>query len=130
MNFKKKLKNPEAQVCRALWQWFQMQYPKHVNRYLRFEVRQTSKVQQSILKGEGNKKGTSDIFIAIPTNDKAGLWLEVKADKGRLSENQIEFQKEMQPDYHCETGYGLDQCIKIISQYMQHAGFQRRHLEM
>lgn len=132
MNFgatpKKKRKNPESKVCIALWQWFQLQYPKHQGRYLRFEVKQSSKIQQAILKAEGNKAGTSDIFLAIPNDEFAGLWLEVKAEKGRLSDNQEVFQEEMTHDYLCATGYGIDECIKIISQYMELSGLKRgRH---
>lgn len=115
---KKKRSNPESKVCMALWQWFQLQYPKYQNRYLRFEVKQSSKIQQAILKAEGNQAGTSDIFIAIPTFEYAGLWLEVKADKGKLSDNQKEFQAQMTPDYLCVTGYGIDECIKLVTQYM------------
>lgn len=119
---KKKRKNPESLVCKALWQWFELQYPQYGGRYLRFEVKQTSKIQQSILKAEGNKAGTSDLLIALPCGVYAGLWLEVKADKGRISPNQVNFQKEMTPDYLCQTGYGIDQCMKIISQYMALCG--------
>jgi hypothetical protein len=119
---KKKRGNPESKVCVALWQWFQLQYPKYHARYLRFEVKQSSKIQQAILKAEGNKAGTSDILIALPSKEYGGLWLEVKADKGKLSENQKTFQEEMTPDYFCATGYGIDECIKIISQYMGSCG--------
>lgn len=115
---KKKRSNPESKVCQALWQWFQLQYPSHARRYLRFEVKQSSKIQQAILKSEGNKAGTSDVLIALPTKCYSGLWLEVKADKGRLSDNQEAFQKEMTPDYCCVTGYGIDECIKLVTQYM------------
>lgn len=115
---KKKRANPESLVCQALWQWYELQYPKYKARYLRFEVKQSSKVQQAILKAEGNKPGTSDILLALPCGVYAGLWLEVKADKGRMSPNQHTFQAEMTPDYLCHTGYGIDECRKIISQYM------------
>ncbi len=118
-NLKKKRGNPESKVCIALWEWFQLQYPKYANRYLRFEVKQSSKIQQAILKAEGNKAGTSDIFIAIPSDDFCGLWLEVKADKGRMSDNQIDFQDEMEPDYYCRTGKGIDECISIVTEYME-----------
>lgn len=127
---KKIRKNPESDVCKNLWTWFQWQYPAVANRYLRFEVRQTSKIQQAILKAEGNKSGTSDILIAIPTTQYAGLFLEVKADKGRLSDKQKEFQAALSPDYECQTGYGFDQCAEIISRYMESAGLKRAHLQL
>jgi len=121
---KKKRNNPESKVCMALWQWFQLQYPRYEKRYLRFEVKQSSKIQAAILKAEGNKAGTSDILIAIPNKSFGGLWLEVKADKGRLSPNQVEFQDEMTPDYLCVTGYGIDECREIIIQYMELSGLK------
>lgn len=117
---KKKRSNPESKVCIALWKWFQFKYPKQRNRYLRIEVGgNRTKISQAILKAEGNKAGTSDVFIAYPAGSYAGLWLEVKADKGRLSDNQKMFQNELSPDYLCVTGYGIDECMDIISRYMK-----------
>lgn len=115
---KRKNKNPESEVCVALWDWFQLQYKNYKDRYLRFEVKQSSKINQVILKREGNKAGTSDIFLAVPQAGFCGLWLEVKADKGRLSDNQKSFQAEMEGDYFCATGYGVDQCMDIINKYL------------
>ncbi len=115
----KKRKHPESMVCIALWKWFQYKYPKYQCRYLRLEVGgQRTKIAQSILKAEGNKAGTSDIFIAIPNYEFGGLWLEVKADKGKMSSAQCRFQSELGNDYLCRTGYGMDECTQIITHYM------------
>jgi hypothetical protein len=44
----------------------------------------------SRLKAEGVKRGTPDIFICLPAGKVA--WLEMKAEKGRLSPDQILFR--------------------------------------
>jgi len=122
----KKRSHPESMVCIALWTWFQYKYPRHQCRYLRIEVGgQRTKIAQSILKAEGNKAGTSDLFIAIPDEQFGGLWLEVKPDKGRMSPAQRDFQAELGNDYLCRTGYGVDECRQIITQYMASCGLLR-----
>lgn len=122
----KKRRHPESMVCIALWKWFQYKYPKYQCRYLRLEVGgHRTKISQSILKAEGAKAGTSDIFIAIPNDEYGGLWLEVKADKGRMSTAQRHFQSELGADYLCRTGYGIDECIRIITHYMASCGLLR-----
>jgi len=127
---KKKRQNPESRICKALWQWFQLQYPKQAHRYLRLEVGGSrTKVSQAILKAEGNKAGTSDVLIAMTNKKYGGLWLEVKADKGRMSPNQYQFQKGMESDYLCVTGYGLDECMEIISGYMKSCEQPRDRLQ-
>jgi hypothetical protein len=119
-NMKKKRHYPESQICISLYQWFCLQYPRHEPRYLRLEVGgQRTKVSQSILKAEGNKSGVSDVLIALPKGKYAGLWLEVKTEKGKMTNNQKIFHVEMYPDYQCKSGYGFDQCTRIITQYMR-----------
>lgn len=110
----------ESDICRYLWTYFFYQYRPFKDSYLRFEVKQTSKIQQAILKAEGNKRGTSDVFIACPNHEFAGLWLEVKTKTGRATDNQVNFQKVMCDNgYDCAFGYGLDECKKIIDKYMK-----------
>lgn len=116
---RKPRKNEESQICQALYRWFFYQHRKALDSYLRFEVRQTSKIQQAILKSEGNKPGTSDILISAPRHGFSGLWLEVKTKTGRLSDFQIEFQKAREREnYFCAVCYGIDHCKSVIDAYM------------
>ena len=86
---------------------------------MRFEVRQTSKIQQAILKAEGNKRGTNDILITAPNHEFIGLWLEVKTTKGRATDNQVKFQiHQTKRGFDCAFAYGLKECKKKIEQYM------------
>lgn len=118
---KRKNKHPESDLCIALWTWFFYTYRDERAYYLRIEVGgQRTAIQQGILKAEGAKAGTNDIFIALPLNGFHGFWLEVKTEKGRATENQKDFQKAMKArGYHCVFGYGLDDCKQKITEYME-----------
>lgn len=111
--------NEESEICKALWTWFFYRYPKFRDDYLRFEVRQTSKIQQAILKAEGNKRGTNDVLITAPNDQYIGLWLEVKTKRGRATDNQTKFQIHMaKRGFDCAFGYGITECKQIIEAYM------------
>lgn len=59
--------------------------------------------QGLLLKNMGVKRGVSDIFIAVPRGDKSGLWLELKAGKGRLSKEQRKFLADMREQGYAAT---------------------------
>ena len=64
--------------------------------------------QGKILKRMGAKAGTADIFIAIPSGDYHGLFIELKADGGRISPKQAEFLELMTKQGYlavCCVGY-------------------------
>jgi len=116
----RKNKHPESEICKALWTWFFYTYRDERPFYLRIEIGgQRTAIQQGILKAEGAKAGTNDIFIAIPINGFHGFWLEVKTDKGRATQEQKDFQSKMEnKGYYCAFGYGLDECKQKITDYM------------
>lgn len=80
------------------------------------------------LKKEGVKKGVSDMFLAIPRAIPydpfdfftiSGLWIEVKTNKGKISNEQKEWVNLMN-----KTGYlaivvrTIDEGIKAIKDYL------------
>ena len=58
------------------------------------------------LKKMGVKAGVSDIFLPIPRNNCHGLWIELKAPKGRISPEQKAWIDRMQ-----EQGYAARVCF-------------------
>lgn len=82
--------------------------------------RKTSKLAGYILQRMGLLKGASDLFIAWPTESFHGLWLEMKAIKGRPTTAQIDFLHRMDlKGYHVKIAYGLDDAIQAIKDYLK-----------
>lgn len=82
--------------------------------------RRTSPQAGAILKRMGVMSGVSDITIARPIAPHHGLFLEVKAAKGKLSPAQIEFLTNMKSEgYKTEVAFGADEAIDKIKAYLQ-----------
>lgn len=53
------------------------------------------------LEEQGAVKGAADLFLSIPSGDYAGLYIEMKTERGKQSPEQAEFEKAV-----IEQGYG------------------------
>jgi len=72
------------------------------------------------LKRMGVKRGVSDIFVAIPKNGKAGLWLELKVGSGKLSKEQSDFlERKKERGYDCHVAWGYSEAIDILLNYLE-----------
>lgn len=72
------------------------------------------------LKKQGVKKGVSDLFLPIPKNGFHGLWIEIKAKKGRVSPEQQAWIDDMLAlGYAAIVAYGADAAITGIKSYME-----------
>lgn len=81
--------------------------------------RKSSQQAGSLLKRMGVKSGVSDIFIAIPSNEFHGLWLELKAGKNRPTESQMKFLEDMRSKgYEALWCTGADKAKQIITDYL------------
>jgi hypothetical protein len=84
-----------------------------------------SLVMGRLLKSMGMRSGVSDIFIAYPIKDKAGLWIELKAKdkKGKYRKptvNQLQFIDDMiEMGYVAKVCNGADEAIACIVSYMK-----------
>ena len=80
--------------------------------------RQTNPRHGAILKRMGVRAGVSDIFIPRANEFYHGLWIELKTLKGRPSESQRQFCREMQDEgYEATFAYGADDAIAIIREF-------------
>jgi hypothetical protein len=71
------------------------------------------------LKAEGVKAGVSDLFLALPRQGMAGLWLEMKAPGGRLGASQREWLTRMRAaGYEATWADDWIKAATVISHYI------------
>ena len=71
------------------------------------------------LKEEGVKAGVFDVFVAIPNHSHAGLWIEMKAGKNKLTEAQEVFMRNMLiNNYDCVICYSLEEAQQALKDYL------------
>jgi hypothetical protein len=72
--------------------WFKHNFPHYKKDIHHFaNQRRCSQQQGRLLKRMGVTKGVSDLHLALPKDDYAGMWLELKADNGKPTKEQLEF---------------------------------------
>jgi hypothetical protein len=72
------------------------------------------------LKAEGVKPGVSDLFLPYPVAPYAGLYVEMKAKDGSLSEAQADFLEYANSvGYAAAVCFGSDEAIKTIEDYLE-----------
>lgn len=110
----------ESQEQIAVIDFIKFQYPD----VLPFTIhvkneRKTSLYMGSLNKRLGVLKGTPDLFIAWPTSDHHGLFIEMKSRKGRPTIEQKEFiERANLKGYYATIAYGADQAIDTIRKYL------------
>jgi hypothetical protein len=71
------------------------------------------------LKAMGVKAGVSDLFLPVPRGGYPGLWIELKAEGGRTSEEQDDWLEKMRVQ-----GYRVAVCVgwlaakELITEYL------------
>lgn len=110
----------EHNVQVALIAWFRLQYPalaKHLFAIPNGGARHP--VTAAKLKAEGVLPGVADLFLIKSSNGYPGLFLELKADKGRVSDHQSAFLERAAAEGYCtRVAFGLDEAIAAIKEYL------------
>lgn len=87
------MNHPESQLQSACLKWFNYQYSSIAP--LCFAVPNGGRrriIEAKIMKGEGVRAGVSDLILLIAKGQYGALCLEIKSDKGKQSEFQINWQ--------------------------------------
>lgn len=72
------------------------------------------------LKAEGVKAGVPDIFLPAPRGNSHGLYIELKARGGKVSEAQREMLAALAGQgYACLVAYGWEQAWNEIEDYLK-----------
>jgi hypothetical protein len=77
-----------------------------------------SGTQAKIAKGQGMLSGVPDLFLPVPKNGFHGLFIEMKSEKGRVTENQHWFLNNAESlGYKTAVCYSAKEAIKRIEDY-------------
>ena len=77
-----------------------------------------SKNQAGRAKTQGMLSGVPDLFLPVPKNGFHGLFIEMKSEKGRLTDNQhCFFSKVELLGYKTAVCYSANEAIKTIENY-------------
>ena len=119
------MRHPESQSQQALIKWwaFAWRQYKLPCEELLFSIPNggaRSVITATIMKREGTRRGIPDLFLAVPRAQFHGLFIEMKAQEGRLSPEQ----KVIHPILS-KQGYGLfvahstQEAINLIDAYLK-----------
>lgn len=78
-----------------------------------------SKIEASIMKGEGVRPGVPDLILPVARGGAHGFFLEMKAGDGRLSPQQLDRIAQLVDDgYCCVSAWGADAAIEMTKRYI------------
>ena len=114
------MRNEEHNIQVSCVQWFR--YAHNSLSPLLFAVPnggQRNVVVAAKLKAEGVVAGVSDLLLLLPNNDYHALCIEMKSYKGRQTENQKAWQKEVEKQgYKYAVCRSLDEFMNTINNYL------------
>ena len=68
----------------------------------------------------GVKAGVPDLFYPVPAHGYHGLFIEMKADKGRVSEQQKRWIKALETfGYRCVVAHGWEEARRELEWYVR-----------
>jgi len=98
--------------------YIRMQYPDAISFHVANE-RATSPMRGAKLKQMGVLSGVSDCIILEPRGNFHGLLIELKAPKGRLTENQKNFLNKAEiKGYDVAVCWSFDEVMVKVDGYM------------
>jgi hypothetical protein len=110
----------ERQIQMAVIDFIRLQYPWLIEHtiYIMNE-KKCSEHLGHLLNRMGRLKGASDLFIAWPTCEHYGLFLELKRPDGKPTKSQVEFSERMNKiGYLATIAYSIEEAIAVIKDYL------------
>jgi hypothetical protein len=105
------MKHLEDDLQAACITWFDYQYPKLKNLLFHVPNGGHRNIREAYrLKKQGVRPGVSDLILLIPKGNFHGMCIEIKSEKGKLSDNQKEWLESVQ-----NNGYLTIVCFNFNS---------------
>jgi hypothetical protein len=105
--------------------WFHHDFPELKDDFHHFaNERRCSIIEGRKLKRMGVKKGVLDFFLALPVQNEsgvwwAGLWVELKVGKGKLTPEQAAFiHRKLERGYEAIAVWGEEAAKAVILTYL------------
>ena len=117
------IKETEHGEQSALMQWWEYYCQQvRIPEYLLFAIPNGGKrspVTGSILKAEGVRRGIPDLMLAVPCDDYAGLFIEMKVKSGRVAPIQkCVLEALSEAGYSTRVCYGFEEAQYAIMGYL------------
>jgi len=115
------MKLNEHQEQKILVRWFRLQYSQYANYFFAIPNGGVRHIGTAIkIKDEGGMAGIPDLFLMIPKDGWHGLWIEMKAQGGRVSNDQKKFiGAAILMGYQAVVCYGFEEAKTAINNYLQ-----------
>ena len=115
------MKISEHQEQVMLITWFRMQYPKFKLHLWAIPNGGSRHIVTAVnLKAEGVLAGVSDLFLMIPKSEYHGMFIEMKAKSGSVSDKQKEFMAAASSmNYLPVVCFGFEEAKEAITKYLQ-----------
>lgn len=115
------MKVSEHQEQVMLITWWRMQYKQYKYHLFSIPNGEYRHIATAVkLKRSGVLAGVSDLFLMIPKNGYHGMWIEMKAKTGSVSDSQKEFMAAASSmNYLAVVCYGFDEAKDAITKYLQ-----------
>lgn len=109
----------QAQVMEwSRWAYKMGKYPMLSMLHCSLNGVKLSATQARIAKAQGMLSGVPDLFLPLPKNGHHGLYIEMKSEKGRLTENQQWFLSNAESlGYKTAVCYSAKEAIDAIEAY-------------
>ena len=119
---RKAIKHEEDDLQAAVWKWFGYQYPEWAGHFWATpNGGARSKATAAKMKATGTLKGVADMQLAIRRPHAAGLFLELKIGKNKVSDAQRDFLARMQAQgYATAVAYDFNAARAAI---VHHIGY-------
>ena len=110
------MQHTESKIQIACVEWFHLQFrtePALCNHFFSVPLGGLRRlVTAKIMKAEGAKAGVSDLLLMVPNGQYNFLAIEMKAEKGRQSDSQKTFQKQVE-----KLGFGKYVICKSFDEF-------------
>jgi len=114
------MRHLESNLQVACVTWFRLQFPDYQNLLIHVPNGGYRNKREAVnLIKQGVVRGVPDLFLAVPKKGFSGVWIEMKSEKGKLTEHQAEMIEALE-----RVGYialvirSLDEFMKLVSNYL------------